>query len=161
MSSSAAPADVGILVEENSISIDTKAKAANRFDIYSTISDNANRDYSTTFKTALRLLPPTERIVLIPLLNDMGGMPVAQEYHASTLTKGFNALSSHHKAKANSIKAAGWKVLIINAKLDYTSTSFGYEGNFGYSDQESSILVAFNEEGKDVTVGAYKLLMQM
>ena len=96
MSSSAAPADVGILVEENSISIDAKAKAANRFDIYSTISDNANRDYSTTFKTALRLLPPTERIVLIPLLNDVGGMPVAQEYHASTLSKskGFNALSS-------------------------------------------------------------------
>ena len=45
MSSSAAPADVGILVEENSISIDAKAKAANRFDVYSTISDNANGDY--------------------------------------------------------------------------------------------------------------------
>ena len=159
MSSSAAPADVGILVEENSISIDTKAKAANRFDIYSTIDDG--RDYSTTFKTALRLLPPAERIVLIPLLNDVGGMPVAQEYHASTLSKGFNALSSHHKAKANSIKAAGWKVLIINAKLDYTSTSFGYEGNFGYSDKESSIQRVFDEEGNDVTVGAYKLFMQM
>ena len=110
--------------------------------------------YSTTFKTALSLLPPTERIVLFPLLNDVGGMPVAQEYHASTLAKGFNALSSHHRTKANSIKAAGWKVLIINAKLDYTSTSFGYEGSFGYSDKESSILALFDQEGKDVTVGA-------
>eukprot|EP00984_Skeletonema_dohrnii_P019249 scaffold9166_cov123-Skeletonema_dohrnii-CCMP3373.AAC.3 len=90
------------------------------------------------FEESLYGLPPSDRMVLIPLETEYDGLPLAKF--------GITALSQEHRQKAEALKAAGadWELLIVNAKLVH-SCSYG-----GHSD-DTTIIEIFDDNGNRVT----------
>mmetsp|Transcript_2775 Transcript_2775/g.5913 ORF Transcript_2775/g.5913 Transcript_2775/m.5913 type:complete len:282 (+) Transcript_2775:197-1042(+) len=92
---------------------------------------------------SLSLLPRADRLVLTPL---------AKGYNPNSLAKhGINALAGTHRAKAEAIKATGkgWKVLVVNAKKMFSSSTSGYNDDMNYS--TTSVESIYDEQGNNET----------
>lgn len=108
------------------------------------------RESVIPLKTSLTHLPRADRMILVPL---------RQDYAPSSLTlSGIDALSSTHRAKAESIRLAGggnWTVLIMNAFNTYTTTrptDVGGRSKF-------QIAAVYDEQGKKVSLTWVKKIL--
>eukprot|EP00985_Skeletonema_marinoi_P013169 scaffold6495_cov155-Skeletonema_marinoi.AAC.15 len=92
----------------------------------------------TLFEESLYGLPPSDRMVLIPLETEYDGLDL--------VNTGIKALSRAHRKKAEALKAAGadWELLIVNAKLEH---SCGYDEHYGMA----SVIEIFDENGNRLT----------
>ena len=104
----------------------------------------------SNLKWSLEMLPPADRMLLIPM---------AKVYASASFVKeGINYFTTRHREQVEAIKAStgeGWKILIIYAQLKHTQkVTSGYYGGstIQSNDKESSIIHFFDEAGNDVTV---------
>ncbi|KAL9182066.1 hypothetical protein ACHAXT_012409 [Thalassiosira profunda] len=98
---------------------------------------------------SLNGLPPSDRIVLAPLL---------KEYKAVDLGRhGINALSHAHRSRFEAIKVStsrkGWRALILNAEMTHIHRTSYYANDT----RETSIVQIFDEEGNDVTAAEERM----
>jgi len=102
---------------------------------------------------SLKLLPQNKKMIILPT-DDEWSEDTSVKYTAQTLLgEGINALDECDRVNAEIVKAAGkgWKLLIVNANMKRTETSYGYEATWSHVDQEYTIIEVFDEEGNDVT----------
>ena len=104
----------------------------------------------SNLKWSLDMLPPADRMLLIPL---------AKVYASAFFVKeGITFFPPQHREQIEAIKAAageGWKLLIVTAQLKHSQkVRSGYYGegtDVLSNDKESSIIHFFDEAGNDVT----------
>ena len=102
-------------------------------------------DSTSSLSWALEMLPPSDRIMLIPL---------EKEYQTADIARqGFGVLLTYHRVYVEKLKAAAgptWKILLLNAEKK-SKQRIGYYGDILDIESEESIVQIFDEQGDDCT----------